>query len=125
MAAPQTETAAGDMAPISDLIAKAAHSLQSMSEAAFGLEMAVGSLVKGSDGPLGGAELKSLQELDRLIQHIEGLSQFLTGLSEVSRDLGEVDAASAHERVQLRSLVIALKGEDQAYEIEPGEIDFF
>lgn len=100
---------AGGMTPISDLLGHVSTELRDLCAIAFRVEKSVTVLVD-SAAPNAVAELRGLQELDRLIQHIDGLAAYLGELAVVSEGLGPVDGASARRVIKQQNLAAALAG---------------
>lgn len=110
--------------PVSELLAHAARELRTLCAAATAVETAVGALITTSD-PRDLAELRGLQELDRLIQHIDGLAEYISALARETEGLGAVDARSARRMIKLRRLADGLAGRapcarDEGFELHDG-----
>jgi hypothetical protein len=102
--------AAADMTPISDLLGHVSAELKDLCAIAFRVEKSVAVLVD-SAAPNALAELRGLQELDRLIQHIDGLAAYLGELAVVSDGLGVVDGGAARRVIKQQNLAAALAGQ--------------
>jgi hypothetical protein len=107
----------GEMTPIADLLANASQELRRLCASAYEVEAAVGALITGAD-PASLAEIRGLQELDRLIQHIDGLAAYIGALAEASDGLGHVDAGRARRLVKVARLADGLAG--RAHQADDG-----
>lgn len=95
--------------PVAELLGNAAHELRALCSAATAVETAVSALITTSN-PRDLAELRGLQELDRLIQHIDGLADYIGALARASEGLGAIDAAAARRLIKVRRLADGLAG---------------
>ncbi|MFN3614350.1 MAG: hypothetical protein ACK4WC_07305 [Rubrimonas sp.] len=112
---------APDMTPISDLLGHVSTELRDLCAIAFRVEKSVAVLVD-SAAPNALAELRGLQELDRLIQHIDGLAAYLGELAVVSEGLGAVDAGAARRVIKQQNLAAALAGQRET--AAGGDVEF-
>ncbi len=95
--------------PVAELLSNASRELRTLCSAATAVETAVGALITTSN-PRDIAEMRGLQELDRLIQHIDGLADYLGALARASDGLGAIDAAAARRLIKVRRLADGLAG---------------
>ncbi|PIP98210.1 MAG: hypothetical protein COW75_01105 [Rhodobacterales bacterium CG18_big_fil_WC_8_21_14_2_50_71_9] len=95
--------------PVAELLNNASRELRALCSAATAVETAVGSLITTSN-PRDLAELRGLQELDRLIQHIDGLADYIGALARAADGLGAIDAAAARRLIKVRRLADGLAG---------------
>jgi hypothetical protein len=110
-----------ESAPIGAVLGNVANELRSLCLSAYEVEAAVGALIDKSD-PAHLAELRGLQELDRLIQHIDGLAAYLGEVARAAAPLGAVDVSAARRLVKLERLAAGLAGqaagrEDDGFEL--------
>jgi len=99
---------AGDAAPMTDVLARAAAEMRGLEATLRGVEAAVAALSDAA--PDVAARLSRLQDLDRSIQSAEAFAAYLDGLSAASGHLGAVDPAEALARVRLGALAAGLAG---------------
>jgi hypothetical protein len=117
----ETAGGAGERAPIQEVLGHVATELRGLCYAAYEVESAVGALITNTD-PASLAELRGLQELDRLIQHIDGIASYLSEIARAANGLGEVDVTAARGLVKLERLAAGLAGrsgpsEDRGFEL--------
>ena len=110
-----------EAAPIGSVLTHAATELRALCSAAYAVEAAVGALIDKSD-PAHLAELRGLQELDRLIQHIDGLAAYLAEIARAAEALGDVDVSAARRLVKLERLAAGLAGRTSAREDDGFEL---
>jgi hypothetical protein len=98
-----------ELAPIGEVLGHVATELHALCASAYQVEAAVGALIDRTD-PASIAELKGLQELDRLIQHIDGLAVYLAEVAAAAQSLGPVDVGDARKKIKLERLAAGLAG---------------
>lgn len=122
--------------PLAPAIEAAAAELARLAALGAEVEEAVSRLVGSEPAPtVSPDDLRTLQELDRLLQHVAGLSIYLDGLAEAARRAADAggepgatsDAAlrAALSRVKNDRLARALVGEPEAPAETRGEVELF